>query len=102
VTLEQCLAIVAESFRRTASEAGAALPETVDAATPLVGPDSVLDSMALVSLILDVEQRLDEEAGVAVSLMNEQALSRRRSPFRSVGTLADYIVEVAGGGAAAE
>jgi hypothetical protein len=49
--------------------------------------------MALVTLLVDVEQRLQEQAGVGVSLMSEQALSRRYSPFRSIGSLVDYIIE---------
>jgi hypothetical protein len=31
-----------------------------------------------------------------VSLATEHALSRRQSPFRTVGTLTEYVLEVAG------
>lgn len=93
---DQWIRIVTQSFVTTASESGAGEPLEIGESTPLVGPGSVLDSMALVTLVLDVEQRLEEQAGVSVTLMNEQALSRRHSPFRTIGSLADYIVEVAG------
>lgn len=94
MTREQYVSIVSRSFVSTASEAGAQLATEVEESTELVGPNSVLDSMGLVTLVLDVEQRLDEQVGVTVSLMNEQALSRRHSPFRTIGSLVDYIIEI--------
>ncbi len=93
MTREQLLSIVSQSYVNTAAEAGIQLPAEVGESTALFGPDSVLDSMALVTLVLDIEQRLHEQAGVGVSLMSDQALSRRYSPFRSIGSLVDYIVE---------
>jgi acyl carrier protein len=93
MTKDECLSVIGQSFMAVASEANITAPADVGEDTPLVGPSSQLDSMALVSLVLDVEQRLEEEHGLTVSLMDERALSRKRSPFRSVGTLADYIVE---------
>ncbi len=61
---------------------------------PLLGPGSTLDSMGLVTLIVDVEQRLADEYDVSVTLASENAMSRRQSPFRTVGALADYISEL--------
>lgn len=94
MTREQYVGIVSQSFVSTASEAGVELPIEVSESTALVGLHSVLDSMGLVTLVLDVEQRLEEQAGLNLSLMDEQALSRSHSPFRSIGSLVDYIVEV--------
>jgi len=37
-----------------------------------------------------VEQAIEDELGVSVSLADERALSQRTSPYRTVGTLADY------------
>ena len=65
----------------------------LDSDTRLVGPGSVLDSLGLVTLIVAVEQAIQEELDVAVSLADEKALSRTRSPFRTIGTLAQYAVE---------
>lgn len=64
--------------------------------SPLVGSDAVLSSLALVTYILDVESYLDSEHGLQVTLVNEDALSRSQSPFRTVETLADYVLELAG------
>lgn len=58
--------------------------------TPLFGDGGVLDSLGLVELITAVEQEIESEAGVTVSLADEQAFSQRQSPFATVATLADY------------
>ena len=59
--------------------------------TRLVGSQSVLDSMHLVSLIVAIEQEVEDTFDVALTLANEQALSMKASPFRSIQSLADYI-----------
>jgi D-alanine--poly(phosphoribitol) ligase subunit 2 len=58
--------------------------------TPLFGRDGVLDSLGLVALVVAVEQAIEDHYGVTVSLADERALSERRSPFRTIGALADY------------
>ncbi len=62
--------------------------------TRLIGQDAVLDSMGLVSLIVDVEQTIDQEYGLTLILADERAMSQKRSPFRSVRSLTDYILQL--------
>jgi hypothetical protein len=69
---------------------------------PLVGDNAAVTSMGLVSFIADVEGTLAESHNVSVTLVSEQALSRKRSPFRSVETLADYVMELVGASVDAE
>lgn len=64
-------------------------PAVVDEMTPLVG-GAVIDSLGLVEVIMEVEQRLRRDHGADVTLADERAMSQRHSPFRTVGTLADY------------
>jgi acyl carrier protein len=59
----------------------------------LMGGESDFDSMALVHLIADLEGRLREQFGLDWILADERALSRRRSPFRTVGSLCEFILE---------
>ena len=66
-------------------------PGPVEPSTRLIGPSAVLDSLGLVTLITDVEQRLEEEYDIALTLADDRAVSQRNSPFRSVQSLADYI-----------
>ena len=57
----------------------------------LVGGSSRLDSINLVNLLLDVEQKVSGRFGVPISLMDERAMSENRSPFRTIQTLAEFI-----------
>jgi acyl carrier protein len=59
--------------------------------TRLLGSESVLDSMHLVSLIVAIEREVEDAFGLAVTLADERALSMKASPFRSIQSLADYI-----------
>ena len=59
--------------------------------TRLLGSQSVLDSMHLVSLIVAIEREVEDGFGVALTLADERALSMNASPFRSIQSLADYI-----------
>ena len=56
----------------------------------IFGPDSPLDSLGLVSLLIDIEEALSDR-GFDVMLSDERAMSARSSPFRSVATLIDHI-----------
>lgn len=61
--------------------------------TRLFGPDASLDSLSLVSVIVDVETAVADELGRAVSLTDDTAMKQEVSPFSNVTTLADYIVK---------
>jgi acyl carrier protein len=63
----------------------------IDETTPLIGRESPLDSLGLVTLIVDLEQRLAEEHGLHLILADDRAMSQRNSPFRSVGSLTEYV-----------
>jgi len=56
------------------------------------GPGSALDSLGLVSLLIDIEEALLDR-GFAVTLSDSRAMSQSRSPFRNVPALVSYIEE---------
>lgn len=62
--------------------------------TRLFGGNSVIDSMALVSLIVEIEEAIETKIGKSIILADEKAMSRRTSPFSKVGYLVDYILEL--------
>ena len=66
----------------------------LDSTTGLFGIDSTIDSLGLVSIIVDVETALSGRLGRQISLTNDDAMSREVMPFTSVGTLADFILEL--------
>jgi D-alanine--poly(phosphoribitol) ligase subunit 2 len=52
-----------------------------------------LDSLGLVRFIVLVEERIEERTKIELTLVSDKAMSRSSSPFRTLGTLADYIRE---------
>lgn len=62
--------------------------------TALFGTGDSLDSLQLVNLITIVEQRLEEETGDFISLADERAMSMDQSPFKTIGTLEQYITSL--------
>ena len=62
--------------------------------TVLFGKSSQLDSLGLVNLIVAVEQMLADELDVHLTLADEKAMSQRNSPFRTVTSLAEYILSL--------
>jgi acyl carrier protein len=72
----------------------------LDGETRLFGRDGLLDSLGLVTLVVAVEQAIADEYGVSVSLADDRALSQRHSPYRTVGSLAEYCAGVLDGAVA--
>lgn len=66
----------------------------VSPTTPLFGSDAALDSLSLVSVIVDVETALTVAWDTPISLTDDRAMSREISPFDDVGALTDYILEL--------
>ena len=52
---------------------------------------AVLDSLGLVNLIVSVEQNIEDEFHVVITIADDRALSQKHSPFRTVESLAEYI-----------
>jgi acyl carrier protein len=59
--------------------------------TILFGKGGQLDSLALVSLIIEVEEKIADELGVGIVLADERALSQKNSPFLTLQTLTQYV-----------
>lgn len=74
------------AFNESEDQKVVASPDTV-----LLGSGGAVDSLGLVRLMMGVERQVEDDFGVALSLTDEKAMSQRNSPFRSVGTLIEYI-----------
>jgi acyl carrier protein len=61
---------------------------------PLFGGAGVLDSLGLVSFVTAVEQELEDQMRVILTLADEKAFSQRHSPFRTIGSLAEYVSDL--------
>lgn len=62
--------------------------------SPLIGAGRIVDSIGLVTLLVSVEEQLASQFGRSVSLMDDRAMSQTRSPFRTIGTLAEYLSQI--------
>jgi acyl carrier protein len=87
--------IVVASLNEVFVQTGMPAPESIGEDTVLVGADPVLDSLGVVQLIVEVEQRVEQAHNISVTLANDKAMSARNSPFRTVGVLADHVVATA-------
>ncbi len=85
------LEIVLAALREAVDQNGGD-PGSVNEATVIVGPAAVIDSIGVVSLIVDIEQRLEMEHQVSVTLANDRAMSQKNSPFRTPAVLTDHIL----------
>jgi hypothetical protein len=80
-----------DGVRTRLAELGEPEPAEIGESTRLVGEHAVLTSLALVSLIVEVEQTVEDEWGAVLTLADERAMSQQHSPFRSIGTLAEWV-----------
>lgn len=65
--------------------------ENLNEKTALLGAEGILDSMGLVSLIVAVEQDVEDEFGKEITIADAKAMSQKNSLFRTIGSLVDYI-----------
>lgn len=62
--------------------------------TKLYGVNGAMDSLALVSFIADLEDKISDEFEKDIILADEKAMSAKTSPFRNVESLSSYIKEL--------
>lgn len=84
--------IILQGLKNINDERGPDEQIQIDVDTRLFGTDAVLDSLSLVSVIVDVESAVSAASGRDISLTDDRAMSQTVSPFSDVSTLTDYIV----------
>jgi acyl carrier protein len=90
---DQALALVKAAVDELNEELDQYRLQHVTEETSLFGDEDGIDSLSLVVLIANLEQAVEETFGVPVELADEKAMSRHRSPYRTVGALTDFILE---------
>lgn len=93
---EQVLALVLDAAAEALEPDTGLDRSQLSESTPLYGAGAVVDSLGLVRIITDVEETVSDQFGQEIDLTDERALSRERSPFRTVGTLVAHIMSVVG------
>jgi D-alanine--poly(phosphoribitol) ligase subunit 2 len=71
---------------------GAALAKSPDAR--LLGSDSGVDSLTFVNLVVALEEQIQTKLGKSVVLVDEDNMAADEHPFRTIGTLAEYVERV--------
>lgn len=84
-------ALVLASLRDVLLQRDRPIPDDLGEETALIGQQSILDSLGMVTLIVDLEQKIEEEYDLALTLADDRAMSQKHSPFRTVQSLTDYI-----------
>jgi acyl carrier protein len=69
--------------------------DDISVKTRLFGSDGILDSIGIVMLITELEEVLEDELSLEITLADDRAMSQKTSPFRNVGTLIQYIEKLA-------
>jgi D-alanine--poly(phosphoribitol) ligase subunit 2 len=89
VEYQKIIDLIYSCIQELNSQEGFDIP--LDESTKIFGISSDLDSLALVNLIVLIEEKVEEDFEKSITLADEKAMSQSRSPFRTIGTLAEYI-----------
>ena len=71
--------------------AGVSVDKSPDAT--LYGKSGKLESLDFVTLIMEVETKIQDEFGIDFLLTDDDLLSKEKSPFLTVGTLIEHLEE---------
>jgi acyl carrier protein len=71
---------------------GVQVDKSLDA--PLYGAAGKLESLDFVTLIMEVEEKINAEFGTDVTIADDNLLSKEKSPFSTLGTLNEYLQEL--------
>jgi len=67
--------------------------EVLDIDTKLFGGNGIFSSIQLVAFVTGVEEAMEDQMDIMLTIADEKAMSRRVSPFSSVRHLVAYIEE---------
>lgn len=87
--VEEIIYPVLQEFKETEGLDIELSPELV-----IFGEGSEFDSLTLVRFIIGIQEQILDLTDKTVVLATPQAMSRSKSPFRNVTTLAEYIEEL--------
>ena len=76
------------------TQKGSAVVHTFSPSLPLLGKDGVLDSLDAMLFLDRVDEALTKKTGKEISLVDDAAFSREKSPFKTMQSLAEYIEEL--------
>ncbi len=81
-------AIVYHAIKNINEDLGSEVLENPTLNTPLF---SELDSMAVLDLILELEEAIQEAKGEYIQIASQDTMDPNKTPFKSVGSTIEYI-----------
>ncbi|MEQ8747652.1 hypothetical protein [Pyruvatibacter sp.] len=95
LSVEDALASVFEAIDEVNMQLPAHQHVTKTPATALTGDQSPLDSLALINLIVALEEVIARQRGEALQLLDEDLLGEPDGPYSTPATLAAYVASAA-------
>lgn len=87
---QQLVDLIENCIRDICDQQEIKTPEGLGESTVLFGEKGMFDSVGLVSLVVSLEEAIEDRMGKTVSLADQKAMSQKTSPYRTVGSLAEY------------
>lgn len=94
MSYQELLTLIKTCTQEICEQGDIRIPDDLGPDTRLFGKNGLFDSMGLVNLVVAVEESIEDKYDVTLSLANQEAMSMQRSPFRSVGSLAEYASQL--------
>lgn len=95
--MEKYIDLILSTLKEIGEDDDNALLLEAHAKTKLFGSAGILDSIGVVFLISELEDKVQDEFDKDIVLADEKAMSQVTSPFRSVETLATYLCQLVEG-----
>ena len=91
---EDILTLVYSAMDEIDPLTGNGSPLVKNPAARLFGSDSGVDSLTFVNLVVALEGQIQKKFGKAVVLVDEDNIAAEEHPFRTIGTLTEYVERV--------
>jgi len=89
---DKAVKLVTEALQSLNDELGYESLANPTESTVIFGGAEGIDSLSLVRLVVSLEGDSEQAFGRKILLADEKAMSQRNSPYRTVASLADFIV----------
>ncbi|MBI1182861.1 hypothetical protein GC194_01225 [bacterium] len=87
--MDKVKSIVKDAMVMILSEQDIEIPDVEQ--TEIYGVNGILNSLAVIRLVVEIEERLLNDEGIAVNLTNENSFHLEKTPFKNYSTLCSYI-----------
>lgn len=93
---EKIKEIVIKCVEETIKEWDIGISCSIDEFFPIFSKNSNFSSMNIVSLIVNIEDEIENIFGKKIILANDRAFSLENSPFKNINSITEYINKILG------